>query len=279
MIPTPLPTSPTTAHLWPYVRSWWWSGLGAIIFAATVAIGLLIKNAGPKATELGVDIELSQERNPVLSFLSLAIHYGLGPTGAVILLAVACLGLFIIRRSVVPVFAFGWVVGIGWLSSELGKHLVARIRPPADVVQALVPEHGLDSFPSGHTAFAVALAWAVFLVVARTRRARTWAMAAGVVLVALVAFSRLYLGVHYPSDVLASVFIASAAILIALPVWNNFIAPTLSAEPRTSIRAPKEVERAERNTTGPGIWPTTRICSSVKAARTRTGHLPSKRQR
>ena len=131
-----------------------------MIFAATIAVGLLIKTAGPRAAELGVDIQLTQERNPILSFLSLAIHYGLGPAGAIALLTLTCLGLFLLRRSVVPVFACGWVVGIGWLSSELGKRLVARIRPPADAVQALIPEHGMDSFPSGHTAFAVALAWA-----------------------------------------------------------------------------------------------------------------------
>lgn len=242
-----------------------------MIFAATVAAGLLIKSAGPRAAELGVDIGLSQDRNPALTFLSLAIHYGLGPAGAVILIAIIGLSLFMIRRSMVPVAAFAWVVAIGWLSSELGKRLVGRLRPPADAVHALITERGLDSFPSGHTAFAVALAWAFILVVARTRRARGCAMTAGLVFVAMVAFSRMYLGVHYPSDVIASVFIATAAILISLPVWNNLIAPRLPIESRTAVRVSGESGRAERTTTGPGIWPTTPKNSSAKTTAIRVG--------
>ncbi len=259
MIPNLRPMSPSSSHLWPYIHSWWWSGLGAMIFAATVAVGLLIRSAGPKPDELGLDIQLSNDRNPVLNFLSLAIHYGLGPVGALSLLVLICLGLFLLRGSVVPVFAFGWVVGIGWLASELGKRLVARIRPPADAVQALISEHGLDSFPSGHTAFAVALAWAFVLVFARTRRARRWSMATGIVFVALVAFSRLYLGVHYLSDVIASVLIASAAILIGLPVWNHFIAPRLPVESRPSAATQDHDYPIQQTTSPPLTWPTTPI--------------------
>lgn len=257
MVPASLPPSSTTARLWPCFLSWWWSGLGVIIFSATVAAGLIIKSAGPRASELGVDIGLSQDRNPVPTFLSLAINYGLGPAGAVILIAIICLGLFMTRRSMVPVVAFAWVVAIGWLSSELGKHLVGRLRPPADAVHALISERGVDSFPSGHTAFAVALALAFILVVARTRRARGWAMAVGVVFVAMVAFSRLYLGVHYPSDVIASVFIATAAILISLPVWNNLIAPRFPTASHPSRRASNKAGNLERTTCEAGIWPTT----------------------
>ncbi|MEN3345148.1 MAG: hypothetical protein V7635_1724, partial [Arthrobacter sp.] len=46
--------------------------------------------------------------------------------------------------------------------------------------------------------------------------------------VAVVAFTRMYLGVHYLSDVIGSVLISSAAILAWAPVWNNFIAPRVS---------------------------------------------------
>ena len=279
MLATPPPSSTTTSQLWPCLRSWWWSGLGAMIFAATIAVGLLIKTAGPRAAELGVDIQLTQERNPILSFLSLAIHYGLGPAGAIALLTLTCLGLFLLRRSVVPVFACGWVVGIGWLSSELGKRLVARIRPPADAVQALIPEHGMDSFPSGHTAFAVALAWAFVLVVARTRRARIWAVTVGAIFVAVVAFSRLYLGVHYPSDVIASVFIATAAILAWLPVWNKFIAPRLVRESHASAPTHGRDGHIQAMTPPGGIWPTTPISSRATTAGTKTGPLPSKHQK
>lgn len=54
------------------------------------------------------------------------------------------------------------------------------------------------------------------------------ALAAGSLFVAVVAFSRMYLGVHYLSDVLESVPISSAGILAWLPVWNHLIAPRIS---------------------------------------------------
>ena len=286
MIQHPSHSSATQRHAWPSPSSWWWCGIGASIFAATVLLGLLINNAGSRAAELGVDIGLSHDRTPALTTISLAIHYGLGPVGAITLLVLCCLGLLMMRRSIVPAFAFGSVVSIGWLASEVGKRLVARMRPPADTVQALVQERGLDSFPSGHTAFAVALVWAFLLVVARTRRERMWTLAAGVVFVAWVAFSRLYLGVHYPSDVIASFFIASGAILPWLPVWHNLIEPRLGQKPTAPVPTSHRAGGGNDGTmpfqgmaTAPGIWPIIPIGSRATSAGARTGQLPSKTQR
>ncbi|MFQ4149546.1 phosphatase PAP2 family protein [Arthrobacter sp. LAPM80] len=218
---------------WRYFRSWWWLVVGAIVWAVTVAAGMAIKDSGPKIAELEVDTALAQDRNPALTALSLAVHYGLGPAGAVIILLLSCLFLTVARRNLAGALTFATVVSIGWLASEVGKRIVGRLRPPSDAVQALIPEHGMDSFPSGHTAFAVALAVAFVLVVARTPRAKMLAIAVGTVFVAVVAFTRLYLGVHYPSDVFASVLIASAAILAWLPVWNNIIAHRFGTKNRT----------------------------------------------
>ncbi|POH72502.1 phosphoesterase PA-phosphatase [Arthrobacter glacialis] len=233
---------------WGYFRSWWWLLVGALGFAITAAAGLAIKGSGPKIAELGVDTAMAHDRNPALTALSLAIHYGLGPAGAVIIVLLSCLILTVARRNLASTLTFASVVSIGWLSSELGKRIVERIRPPADTVQALIPEHGMDSFPSGHTAFAVALVWAFVLVVARTPRAKAVTTIVGTVLVAVVAFTRVYLGVHYPSDVIASVFIASAAILAWLPVWDNLIAHRLGNHTRAPDSLPGRPNPAERHT-------------------------------
>ena len=227
----PLHPSSSRPTQWHYFRSWWWVAVGAIVFAATIAAGFAIKSSGAKTAELGVDIALAQGRNPVLSALALAIHYGLGPLGAIIISFLAC--LLLMRRSLSGGLAFASVVGVGWLASAVGKILVSRIRPPSDAVHALVSEHGLTSFPSGHTAFAASLACAFVLVLPHTPRTKAVAIATGAVFVALVAFSRLYLGVHYPSDVVASLFIAGAAILAWLPVWNNLIAPRFNRHRHT----------------------------------------------
>ena len=69
------------------------------------------------------------------------------------------------------------------------------------------------SFPSGHAAVAVGFYGALTLILAyRLRGLARWAVVSGgVLLVLLIGFSRLYLGVHYPTDVLAG--------FLAAPLW------------------------------------------------------------
>ncbi|GAC1369613.1 MAG: hypothetical protein NVSMB43_04320 [Pseudarthrobacter sp.] len=202
--------------------------MAASLFATTTAAGFVAKSFGPLAPELGLDISLSHGRNRALVALSEAVHYGFGPLGATLLVLIICVYLLWFRGRPVPALAFGSVVAAGWLASTAGKILVSRARPPTDATGPLITETGDNSFPSGHTAFAAALVLAITLVLARNTVQRLAALAAGTLFVGVVAFSRLYLGVHYLSDVIGSVLISSAAILAWLPVWNNLIAPRLS---------------------------------------------------
>lgn len=82
------------------------------------------------------------------------------------------------------------------------KPLVARIRP-YDVnnsISLLIEKPHDYSFPSGHTLASFEAAMAIFLY------HRKWGIAA-LVMAALVAFSRMYLYVHYPSDILAGIIL------------------------------------------------------------------------
>ncbi|MCA3748306.1 MAG: phosphatase PAP2 family protein [Rubrobacter sp.] len=74
-------------------------------------------------------------------------------------------------------------------------------------------EAGFYSFPSGHATVAVGFYGMLALILAyQARGALRWIIgAAGVVLVILIGFSRLYLGVHYPTDVLAG--------YLSAPLW------------------------------------------------------------
>jgi membrane-associated phospholipid phosphatase len=87
--------------------------------------------------------------------------------------------------------------GVATLSVALIKELTDRARPPVaeESVVPLVPIPESTSFPSGHAATAFAAATAVALVYPRLR-------VPVLALAALVALSRVYLGVHYWSDVL-----------------------------------------------------------------------------
>ena len=84
------------------------------------------------------------------------------------------------------------------------KPLVARVRP-YDLfpeIQLLVRAEHDFSFPSGHSANSFAVAW----ILLRMTKKRYGVPA--VTLAALIALSRLYVGVHYPTDVLAGTAIA-----------------------------------------------------------------------
>lgn len=95
------------------------------------------------------------------------------------------------------------------------KPLLSRPRPWLDwPIVPLVTEKDPNSFPSGHTcaAFAAGLSWARALP-------WRWGRIAAVVMAVLMGLSRLYVGVHYPSDVLAGAVIGS---LCAWVIWKAY---------------------------------------------------------
>jgi membrane-associated phospholipid phosphatase len=101
------------------------------------------------------------------------------------------------------------MVPLGMLANSGLKLLVERPRPGLD---AAVGSHGF-SYPSGH-ALAITL-FCGYLVVQTFRHTTQWpwriaALACALAVVAMVAFSRVYLGVHHPSDVAAAVLLGVA---------------------------------------------------------------------
>jgi len=95
------------------------------------------------------------------------------------------------------------------LFAQVGKLLVARPRP--DGGTALVEMPSDLSFPSAHTTQVTALALAVWLVAAGIGPGKRSAIAiGGAAAVVLVALSRVYIQVHYPSDVVAGMLGAAA---------------------------------------------------------------------
>jgi undecaprenyl-diphosphatase len=101
------------------------------------------------------------------------------------------------------------------LLNSLLKLLFARPRP--NVFPPLMTETSY-SFPSGHTMSAVAV-YGLLALLLWQRGKRGWAALAGW-WVLLVAISRVYLGVHYPSDVLASLALGGIWLII---VWFTHI--------------------------------------------------------
>lgn len=116
----------------------------------------------------------------------------------------------------------GGLVLVTWLSSPVHsvlKLLVGRPRPTADLVRVFQNEPG-NSFPSGHAFFAIVF-WglvaylAIPLLQRRSLRVLVWSVAAAIVL--LIGASRVYLGAHWPSDVLGG-YVLGVLFLAGL-IW------------------------------------------------------------
>ncbi|WP_456844545.1 phosphatase PAP2 family protein [Cellulomonas sp. P5_C6] len=137
-----------------------------------------------------------------------------GPVVLPILVGVACLVWGLVRREWWrPVLLAAAMLGSSLLGLAV-KGLVDRPRPPADTMLVPGAEH-TASFPSGHTlGTATLLLVAGYLVCSRNPsvwRIVAWGVAA-VVGTALVALSRLYLGYHFLTDVVAAVGLAVAVL-------------------------------------------------------------------
>jgi len=125
------------------------------------------------------------------------------------------------RRMREGLFAGTAIVGSALLNLST-KQIFARDRP--GLWASIAPETTF-SFPSGHAMGSATLAWVLFLLAWRTRW--RWPVAMVVAgFAGMVAFSRVYLGVHYPSDILAGWAAASVwAVSVYVLVYSNGIRP------------------------------------------------------
>jgi undecaprenyl-diphosphatase len=149
------------------------------------------------------------------------MHISALGSGAVTTLVVIIATLFfaLAGRWRYAIFMVACAAGTAICMSLL-KGLYERPRPT--VVTQLDPPGGL-SFPSGHSMISAALYVTLGVLIARalpTRRLRVFAVATGAFLTMIIGLSRLYLGVHYPTDVLAGWTAGGAWALLCGVVIN-----------------------------------------------------------
>lgn len=134
----------------------------------------------------------------------------LGSVGVLLLMTVGVLGyLLLARRQKAALFLLVAASG-GWGMSVVLKALVARPRPTLVVPLVKVSS---ASFPSGHAFMAAVTYLTLAAMLARLHepgRMRAYLFACAAVLTVLVGLTRVYLGVHWPTDVLAG-WLAGAA--------------------------------------------------------------------
>ena len=141
---------------------------------------------------------MHDRRGPVLDVPMLALSAVGGGAGLAALVAALAFALHRRGRRADAVFL---VVAVGGAAAiELAAKLTFA-RPRPGLWESAWPAVGY-SFPSGHAMESTALAVALALL-ARDSRWRWWALACGAAFALGVGVSRVYLGVHYPSDVVA----------------------------------------------------------------------------
>lgn len=125
----------------------------------------------------------------------------LGGTTVLTLVTIVTVGYLVLAsRRATGMFVLLSVLG-GWLLSTLLKIGVARPRP--DIVPHLVDVHDL-SFPSGHAMLSAVTYLTLGLLLSQVqsnRATRLYVIAVALALTLMVGLSRIYLGVHYPTDV------------------------------------------------------------------------------
>ncbi|MFN2533846.1 MAG: phosphatase PAP2 family protein [Pseudonocardiaceae bacterium] len=147
------------------------------------------------------------------------------PLGVAVTGLLVGLVLAVLRRSWLPLLiAVLGGAGIAVINTTV-KRLVSRSRPPQ--LTAVLGEHGF-SFPSGHTTGTTAvwllLAWMIGHWVIGRRAGRVMVWTGALLMVAAVGLTRIYLGVHFLSDVLAGWALGAAwAVTVALvaTVWEH----------------------------------------------------------
>ena len=187
-----------------------------VLCGLIVGVGLAVVGplAGPLNAEDAMNRGLVVHRSDAWDSITFAWSF-LGSTQAIagVCLVVSALVLWHTRDwrlTVVPAMAV-----LLQLSSYLTvTALIHRERPSVERLEALPP---MSSFPSGHVGASTALYLALILLALRCRRAGVrWAMTAVCgVIPPLVAFSRMYQGVHHLSDVVVGMIGGAGCALLA----------------------------------------------------------------
>lgn len=205
----------------PLPRFWFlWA---AILTTAVLALGITMRSVPAlSAADLSVDQTFSNNHSLPLTVLAVILNIVFGPVAGAVLVLGTSLFQLLVLRSPAEALLFALTVGWGWFACQLFKVIIGRQRPdPGALVDPLVPEPVSNSFPSGHTSLAIALAIGAYFLVRGTRWAKPTAWAGGI-LATTVAWSRVYIGAHYPTDVFASFLATPAAILLFVWLWNRY---------------------------------------------------------
>ena len=166
----------------------------------------------------GVYNYLTTNRNVIMTNIFIILTF-LGSTLYIVILNIAIFVYTILRKKYqYSLFLANSLTSV--LANNILKAIVQRPRP--DVLR-LVTETGY-SYPSGHTMIAILFYGTIIYFLFKYKVKGKWLVTSVLVLLMIgIAVSRIYLGVHYASDVIGGILIAISLILITTTLHESLI--------------------------------------------------------
>jgi undecaprenyl-diphosphatase len=193
--------------------------LVALVVGLAVLIGADLTDAFDQAI---IDVVRAPALHDLLSPLRGVTE--LGSTGAVFFVAALAFAVAAAIGSWPHGVIAATTILLASVTNSVLKIAIGRERP--DLLDPIVVEHGY-SFPSGHSALGMVAYGILAVLVSRSRLPEPWrtGIVAGlIVVVALIGISRVWLGVHYPTDVIAG-WAAGGAIVVAYAALTRRVSP------------------------------------------------------
>ena len=211
----------------PHPKAW----LPISVFSVVLALvaGLAGTNQGFLTNEFQINKALNASGGVVANGLADFMSNIYSPKFAIIIALVAMLLIWIFGKSSLDAVAFGGTIAFGWLPAEAFKIIFNEPRASiADLVNKVGAQEVDSSFPSGHVCYAIAIGFALYYL-ARNTKYSYLVLAFWIVSVLLEAWARLYVGAHYLSDELGSLFTTTVGILIFAYLWNRWLSQKLQS--------------------------------------------------
>lgn len=131
-------------------------------------------------------------------------------------IALVCLGLQVYKKEWKPIIYFFVSLVVTYLVLRFMMLLNVDQRPFMDhALTQLIPHAPGHSFPSNHTTFSTAIAVSLMLFT-RFKKTGVWLLVGAV----LIGFSRIFVGVHYPADIVGGLFTGSIGGLLAFVIYR-----------------------------------------------------------
>jgi membrane-associated phospholipid phosphatase len=173
-------------------------------------------------------------RSPVLDAIAVGYTDIAGPVGMPILAVAAILILSLRRKSWTPAILIAAAGGGSLLMTIAGKDIIGRHRPP--LADAVPPYEYSPSFPSGHTLNATVIAGVVcYLLILRQRstHARVLTITFASLFALTIGLSRVFLGHHWFTDVLAGWALGGAWLAIIVTSHRLYVTARDRGAPQT----------------------------------------------